>query len=623
MSDIFKLTADKVYDPAINAYVDLNVTSSAVPKATVIKDGLMSKEDFTKLNKLYFPTPSSTLSSEDCTSNTGAELRFKNGYMRLYGSEYISVEDKINLKNINYQGDMISQLTPYNIHTFTYGFNLNIDTDKLFRYLEDNKQVIIQGRKGPKGNKGPKGESGRDRILSGPQGDKGEDGNALPCSITVSPETVENTPVKGLGLAISDAYIKVDPLNPKKYSLVLVRKVVGREDLVADKLNVTGQSSTWLLVTPSQAGVNNVFYLDIQPILNELKKQYDNRVQNLKEYYENRIAVWVQAMSDLFDQQKAALCCALQYCNSAQKNIETRRHIENLAAAALPDATLAFCSKTSADATFISADQACEKMDTDKPDCFKRIDIICPPVTNAAISEKLENNTINISAINNIDSISAAKLELKAGKYVVTVTSTDSYISNNYSVRLKLRYGSQGKTITLMDKGEYFSQNDSSNAYVGLTTEIDHDGGLVLAWTNTIGSSDNQGSTSLTFTPIDSIYEFKTRPLKITRDKLIDLFNNYAESRSFVVRVSGQEYVAVILGPEHGKLYTDLLSKGINATIAVPLIGDIPIVDYDSFYLNSSATESINRSLRMNDTLQVGSDIVKEISYCFMPINET
>ncbi len=622
MNDIFKLTADKVYDPAINAYVDLNVTSSVVPLATVTKDGLMSKEDFTKLSKLYFPTPSSTITSEDCVSNTGSQLRFKNGFIRFYGSQYINIEDTINVRNINYQGDIISQLTPYHIHTHTFGLNLNVNTDELFRYLENTKQVVIQGKKGVKGNKGPKGDRGRDSVLAGPVGDKGDDGKAVPCTLTVAPEIVENAPVKGLGLAISDAYIKVDPFNPKKYSLVLRRKIVGREELVADKFNVTGQGSSWILIASQQAGISNVSYMDIQPVLNELKKQFTNRVNNLKLYYEERVGIWVQAMSDLFDQQKAALCCALQYCESAQKNVETRRHIENLAAAALPDARLSFCSKTSPDAEFLSAAEACAKMETDRPECFKRIDLICPTPATAAVQSVDNANILTVSAINNIDSISASKIDLAPGRYVVTVASTDSLIDGHYAVRLKLRYGKDGKTVTFMDKGQYYSANDSNNVYSGLTSEINHDGGLVLAWTNTIGDLNNQGSTTISFTAINDIYDFKTKPLRIKRDKLIDLFNNYADSKSFIVRISGQEYVAIVLGPEHGRLYQDLISKGIVATIAVPLLNDIPIVDYEAFYLSSDITDKINKSLGMNDTLQVGREVVKEISHCFLPLNE-
>lgn len=620
MDPLFSLTGDLVYDPALKAYIDLNVTSTVVPLASVTQDGLMSKTDFTKLSRLYFPAPSSTISSEDCVTNTGTALRFRRGLLRIIGSDFITVEDTIKLQNINYQGDLINEATPYKIHTHTQGININVNTDAFFRYLEEVGQVIVQGKIGKKGATGDRGDRGIDRVLSGPPGDKGVEGKASPCNLNAEPEIIENRPKEGLGQAIIDAYIKTDPVNPKKYNLVFRRQPVGKSDVVANRFRISGQGSTWLLATGLTFGLdgfNDPYYIDIQPILNELKSQFDKRANNLKDLYEERVSVWVQAMSDLFDQQKAALCCALQYCQSAQRNIDTRRHIESLAAAALPDARLAFCPKTSENARFIDKTKACERMDTDVPQCFKRIELICETTTAQVLAQAAGNN-IQVSALSNIDSISAATLSLDPGRYVLTVTETDSYIDGFFAVKLKVRYG-EGSTISLMDKGEYFSVKDSRDAYVGLTSEINHAGGLIHVWTNTVGSTGNQGSTTLTFTKVDEIYNFKSKPLNIARNTLIDIFNNYADSKSFITRVGGQEYVAVVLGPEHGALYQDLAAKGLIATIAVPLVGDMPIVDYNNFYISESATDAINRSLGMNDVLQVGREIVKNISICFLP----
>lgn len=616
--DLINLTPDKVYDPALNAYIDLNITSSTVALATTIKSGLMSKEDFTKLNKLYFPSPSSTISSEDCTTADGRELRFKRGVLRFYGSDYIKVEDNAALKNINYQGDMINEITPYHIHTHTFGININIDTDRLIRDLENSGRIIIQGKRGAKGSRGAKGDRGADRVLSGPQGDKGEDGIARPCQLAVEPEILENRPIGGLSQAIVGAYVKTDPVNPKKYSLVFERQAVGRADLTADKLNVKGSSSNWILFTPQTAGVSDIFFLDIEPILNELNTQYSKRADNLKAYYESRVQTWVQAMSDLFDQQKAAICCALQYCTTAQKNIETRRHIESLAASALPDAVLSFCPKTSPDAEFINVQDACASMDTDKPECFKRTDIMCDD--NLSVQAQSASNDVTISAFTNIDSISSAAINLPAGKYVITIKDTDSYVDGMYAVRLKIKYGD--KILSLMDKGEYYNLNDSKQAYVGLTTDLDHKGGLIHIWTSTIGYENNSGSTIIGFTSIDDIYKFKTKAYHISRDRLIDIFNGYSESKAFIVRLSGQDYIAINLEPKHGKIYQELSSKGIVPTIAVPLINELPVVDYNNFYVNDTATDKINTALRMNDCLQVGNDIVKQINCCLLPANE-
>lgn len=618
VSNLFNLTPDKIYDPALNAYIDLNVTSATVTLATPVKSGLMSKEDFTKLNKLYFPSPTSTISSEDCRTEDGRELRFKRGILRFYGSEFVKVEDTAALKNINYQGDILSELTPYQIHTHTNGININVDTDKLIRYLEDNKRIIIQGKKGAKGASGAQGDRGADRVLSGPQGDKGDDGIARPCTLSVEPEILENRPISGLSQAIVGAYVKTDPVNPKKYSLVFERQSVGRQDLTADKLNVKGSSSNWILFTPQTAGVSDIFFLDIEPILNEMESQYNKRALNLKAEYEEKVQTWVQAMSDLFDQQKAAICCALQYCRSAQINIDTRRHIESLAATALPDATLSFCPKTSPDAEFINIQDSCADMDTDKPECFKRPDIMCE-VQGQAQAQKL-NDEVVVSAFSNIDSISAATLDLPAGRYILTIKETDSYIDGQYSVKIKIKYAD--KTLRLMDKGDYRDLRDSREAYIGLTTEIDHKGGIIHFWTNTIGSQLNSGSTVLSVTSVDEIYKLKSQAYRISRNKLIEIFNDYSDSKSFIIRLNGQDYIAISLEAKHGQIYNDLTVKGIVPTIAVPLVNELPIVDYNNFYINEDATDRINNALKMNDCLQVGREEVKSISTCLLPSNE-
>lgn len=623
MNPLLNITGDLVYDPSLNAYVDLNVTSTVVPVATVVKDGLMTKDDYLKLTRLYFPAPSSTISSQDCVSNTGTALRFKRGLLRFSGSEYVTIEDAIQLKNINYQGDYVNEITPYHIHTFTHGININVNTDAFFRYLETSGQVIIQGKRGKKGLTGQKGDKGLDRVPSGPQGDKGSDGVAKPCNLNAEPEIIDNKPKEGIGQAIIDAYIKTDPVNPKKYSLVFIRQPVGKSDVVATRFRISGQGSTWLLATGLQNGVNGTndpYFIDIQPILDELQKQFNNRAYNLKLYFEERVSTWVQAMSDLFDQQKAALCCALQYCQSAQRNIDTRRHIESLAAAALPDAKLNFCSKISEDAVFIDKAAACERMDTTLPNCFKRIELICETDTAQALSQAL-GDSVKVSAVNNIDSITAVTVPLDEGRYIITVNDTDSYVDGSYTVKLKVRYA-EGSTISLMDKGQYVALRDSRDAYVGLTSEINHPGGLVQIWTNTYGSADNQGTTTVTFTRVDELYNLKSRPYIISRKNLIDIYNNYAESRSFIVRLSSQEYIAIVLGPEHGDTYQDLVSKGIVPTIAVPLVGDMPVLDYNQFYINEQATDLINKSLGMNDVLQVGKEEVKNISVCLLP-NDT
>jgi hypothetical protein len=109
-----------------------------------------------------------------------------------------------------------------------------------------------------------------------------------------------------------------------------------------------------------------VYYLDFQSILQPIQAEFDKEVTRIREGMENIATWWLTIMSAVFDEQKAALCCALEYCRSQSRNVDTRRYIEqSRIQAAQSDHALLIdgdptCNPTTTDVTTTIMHPACE-----------------------------------------------------------------------------------------------------------------------------------------------------------------------------------------------------------------------------------------------------------------------
>lgn len=330
------------YVATLNSWVKFIATNANAPLVTITKDGFMSKEDYDKLNGILLPPPNSTLTGNKCLSNNGTEIVFRNGHIALYADKFIDVDGTVKLTNINETGDQITIMTPFQIHSYTYGFDFKLDIQQLYQELVSRNQINITGKKGKTGKKGVEGDPGKNYVFSGQQGDKGDNGRALPCKYTMQQESLENVVTEGLNKAIVGAYIKTDEYNPKKYKLVLQRQAVGRANLTAKELKLKNFKSDWMLLTDTAVGTGRLYYVDIKPVIDSIIAQYELKIASLRSYWEGHVELWIKTISELYEQQRAALCCAISSCESRKANTNTRQHIESIAAAAASSGNVKF-----------------------------------------------------------------------------------------------------------------------------------------------------------------------------------------------------------------------------------------------------------------------------------------
>lgn len=598
----------QINDDSINSIINLEIVNYNIPVSTQLKDGLMSSVDYVKLNSIVYPYPTSTIRGEDCGSIVGNPIRFTKGNIDLYGSEYVTVEGSVELRNISDTGDVVSENSNFHIHTHTFGYDFKIDTNSLFSDLESAGKIVIQGKTGNKGSKGQRGTKGKDRVLSGPQGDKGDDGRALPCSLTSQPETIENSVKQGMSQVIVGAYIKEDPLNAKKYKLVFVRKYAGVKGMEADKLKVNGSNSNWLLVSNRNNGVTDIFFIDIEPILNSMKEQYQRRAEFIKSTYEQKVEKWTQAMSDMFDQQKAALCCALKYCLSSKQNIETRRHIETIAATALPDKVIDFCSKSSDDAIFVNSQSTCNE--TNNSECDKTKEIDCEPIETQKLSHI--DNIYEVSASNN-NSINSISIDLSPGIYNIVITDTTIKTGEYYFPSIKIKSGSV--TTSFMDKGQYSEEKFAKESYVGLNTTIDHAGGYVNLW-NDSGMHASSGSASLSVTKVGETSNVLLKVFEYSSDELVSIINNSSDNKSVLVKIGSQDYLISQLLASN-KYYKELVLNGVNPYIMIPIVDNEPVF-VTKYSVDTDIHKTVDMLMFRGEYQLVGTDIPRFQS-CLIP----
>lgn len=310
----------------------------------------MSAIDLKKLNRLVIPPPTSTIIGNDCVAP------FKSGAIELVGGDdFVGVDGNVNIRNIDEFGEAINQSFPFQIHEHTYGYDFNLDIPALIEELKARGQFKVFGATGDIGPKGDQGDKGQDSILSGPAGLPGEQGLAPNCTLSIEPEPLLAQARPGLKKALTGVTVITDPEDDTKYFLQFDRQDIGIADNAATSFNVRQQKSTWVLAVASiAANPQQVFYIDIEPLLISAHEKFLTEVELLKKGYEDIVQFWVQTMSDLFDEQKDALCCALEFCMSKTKSTQLREHMENLAAAAIPNAKIVINPRDSGEAVEIS-----------------------------------------------------------------------------------------------------------------------------------------------------------------------------------------------------------------------------------------------------------------------------
>jgi len=554
--DIFEYKKGLIfqYDMSVNSWLPLTVNSLAIDLATVSKSGAMSHIDLRKLNRLVLPFPQASITSEDC------DTTFETGSIDLKSADkFIQLDGNVEIRNIDEFGENITTTEAYHIHQNTYGFDFRMELSNLMAELISRNQITLRGATGEKGDVGDEGDKGISFVMAGPKGYKGETGDIIECNVEIESEPIPMDPLYRMSKAFVAARVIDHPTDNRKFKLELDRQTIGLANRAATQFNIGGFGSFWIMAVASSGGAPQyVYHIDVEPLIESIHNKFLQQMELLKSGYESIVKHWVQTMSDMFDEQKAALCCALENCISKTKNTDLRQHMENVAASAIPDAKIKIRPNgNNTDKKVIPGTARTKGKDCSTTEEAQAVQIESPFMQNQQLSLlKVEANQHTINKKN------ALRTYLQPGKYHAIINNTDAKINNIYGHPIKIIYSKNNKetSATFLDKGQYTQLKDAKSAYEGLSLSFIHDGGDVYLYYPKVTVMSTSGSTDVEFikindiTPKDEYDPSLILNAKSQDDYFISKFtvedlNNYTiaynnkKGVAISMEISGQEYI--------------------------------------------------------------------------------
>lgn len=332
-----------IYEPQLGVFYIYDLptktwvrTEGGMPNlATPLADGLMSADDLQKLNRVVVPPPQTTLTAQDCigTLETGI-IEFR------VGDQFLTIEGTAKLMNeVAGIGNTNAQVVTRELHQHTNSFDFRVDSDIFYEYMESTgkfRVITTRGRKGPPGDPGP---AGKDDLPYGSKGPDGDPGANAPFDVDleVDPISLEKKSASRRAIIGFD----IENVSEDENYLLAYRATVGNPEACPADIRLTSSlKSTWTVCMPPTivdsifsteecfVCTGDLYYIDLSVILESIENEFDREVVTLKAGMEAIVSFWLTVMSGVFDEQKAALCCAIEYCRSQSRNQETRRYIE-------------------------------------------------------------------------------------------------------------------------------------------------------------------------------------------------------------------------------------------------------------------------------------------------------
>ena len=324
-----------IYDSSMNSWT--RVQGAMPGPATPLSDGLMSADDLYKLNRLVLPPPNSSLTTDDTiTTLTSGIIGLKEG------DEFITIDDTGPMMNVGADiGEDEAIHAGRQLHQHTYSFDISIDTVSLFDYMVRSGKFVVRSEKGPQGALGDQGLDGEDKVPHGEAGVQGLPGSNTSFDLELQSENASFERKSLSHRAIVS--IDTEEISKDENYLVITRANVGNPDACPPIIRLTDTiESPWVAaVAESSDDINRswspseclictgeLYYLNISHIIEVIEAEFSREIVAIKHDMEQIVSFWLTIMSGLFDEQKAALCCALEYCKSQTRNTETRRYIE-------------------------------------------------------------------------------------------------------------------------------------------------------------------------------------------------------------------------------------------------------------------------------------------------------
>jgi hypothetical protein len=477
--------------------------------ATPLSDGLMSKEDFAKLQNLILPPPQVTIKGEECNTT------FKSGTVALQSFDQ-SLDVSKNLRTLNQtpQGTVETE-TPWSLHHNTAGFDFRVPINRLLQEIEQRnllKQVQLQGDQGAKG---PRGEPGKDRLDTGPIGPAGEDGANSPFTGGLVNESIPFESISSTNRAIVD--LAIEEISEDENYLIATRANIGNPDACPALISPKDFKSALIVALNTIQGgklikdqvvsstdcslicricASSVHHLNIQDILDLVFDQFVVRVERLKFEKEKLVKAWLGTMVSLFNEQKSALCCALENCRSRGRNQRTRQYIETQRIqAALGNFQLLVDGEDDRQTTDMDGHKNCPvpaetvpSVETEGDCTFINLDSkihISDPRANStqAVTTFLPQGTYIAEITSCCPNLNASFNNPRySGRAAILYQSLTSLISGEGTSQVSLGDTVETRTVSFPDFGTFENISAARNAYEGLTLSFEHAGGDVSFW---------------------------------------------------------------------------------------------------------------------------------------------
>lgn len=309
-----------IYKSNINSWIELRNYSK--PDVVTYKEsGLMSSDDFTKLERIIIPP-----------FNTSLTI---NGTKYEYGSISFFADNPL---EISYS---ISTDTPFVIKN-DYGFiNFDVDIIKFYETFLASDQISSITVYGETGADGDIGDAGIDRLETGPEGNAGQDGKNSPFAGNLIIDPVDYRPFANEKV-ISDIYSYKDSSTGETI-INAIRSYIGNPELCCTRIKINNFKSPFLILTEPTIDrkeltdwekekcliCHNLYYININNIIDKIHNRFKQMIQDYVSNTTIKVINWLRDVALSFNEQKQILCCGLEQCKTRERNIQDRRYLED------------------------------------------------------------------------------------------------------------------------------------------------------------------------------------------------------------------------------------------------------------------------------------------------------
>lgn len=539
---IFEATPGDFYqfDAGLNSWTRMQGYATLFEEATPLRDGIMPASDLRKINGLLLPPPRTTLTSDNCGTT------FEDGTFGFRSStKELLIDTALSFVGKDADGNKVEKKEVWKIHENTYGINFRIDLPMLVNELDKRGKLTYHKTVGVQGKKGQKGDKGIDKLETGPQGVPGVSGKNLSflgALIADANNSALDVNTDYANRAVVDVY--VDQFSPEENHLVVTRANIGSVDSCPSLVKPKNIKSKWIVVADERQAMRRVietcnpipqcgrvsalscgtagvtkttrivqnfcstrlYYIDMEPIEADIRERYEVLLEDLKIAKQTVAEKWVQVMIDVFNEQKLAVCCALENCESKRENQKNRQYLEQqrMAGAAAGVSLKVSCDESDRNYanTVSQGGPGAGQTECPVPPTQQNRDItpfVSRIEVDAAINSPTEEKAVSITLAEGTYSIESASCAIYSSDlmleddYLVALKNPDLVnptiidrfkAQKPYTCVFTIIYQSKsGKSkIISNDLGSFRTLEEASKVYAGNKITINHSGGELKAY---------------------------------------------------------------------------------------------------------------------------------------------